>query len=101
MVFPILNINTFLETILVGAVLTLFLGGVLFYIMGTEEMKKKSFYMSVSGLIILIILAILGYYMDHLIYLLNNVIIPVVFYLLAIVIGALVGAIGYILMILK
>ncbi|MCI4434805.1 MAG: hypothetical protein RXP30_05430 [Thermoplasmata archaeon] len=101
MVVPLLNINTFLETIVVSAVLVLFLGGILFYVMGTEGMKKKSLYMGISGLVILLILAGIGYYMDHLVYLVNNIVVPVVFYIIAIVIGALIGAIGYILMILK
>ena len=101
MVVPLININTFLETIVVSAVLVLFLGGILFYVMGTEGMKKKSLYMGISGLVILLILAGIGYYMDHLVYLVNNIVVPVVFYIIAIVIGALIGAIGYILMILK
>ncbi|MFP3318765.1 MAG: hypothetical protein RXP98_06280 [Thermoplasmata archaeon] len=101
MVVPLLNINTFLETIVVSAVLVLFLGGIIFYVMGTEGMKKKSLYMGISGLVILLILAGIGYYMDHLVYLVNNIVVPVVFYIIAIVIGALIGAIGYILMILK
>ncbi|MGC8598860.1 MAG: hypothetical protein ACP5GE_06100 [Thermoplasmata archaeon] len=101
MVVPLLNTDTFIETIVVSGVLVLFLGGIIFYIIGTEGMKKKSLYMGIGGFILLVVLAALGYYMDGLVYLINNVIVPVIFYVLAIIIGALIGAIGYILMILK
>lgn len=101
MLTPILNTDTFIETIIVSAVLVLFAGGILFYIIGTEGMKKKSLYMGVAGLIILLVLAVIGYSMDHLTYLLKNVIVPVLFYIIALAIGAVIGAIGYILMILK
>lgn len=97
----IMNINVFLETILVFAVLVLFAGGIVFYILGTENMKKKSLYMGIAGFILLVILAGVGYYLDGLKFWAANILIPVVFYLVAIVIGAVIGAIGYILMLLK
>ncbi len=45
MVVPLLNTDTFIETIVVSGVLVLFLGGIIFYVIGTEGMKKKSLYM--------------------------------------------------------
>ncbi len=101
MAIAIMNINVFLETILVFAVIVLFAGGIAFYIIGTESMKKKSLYMGIAGLVLLIILAGIGYYLDGLRFFAANILIPVIFYLVAIVIGALIGAIGYILMLLK
>lgn len=101
MPIAIMNINVFLETVLAFAVIVLFAGGLLFYIIGTEGMKKKSLYMGISGLVLLVVLAGIGYYLDGLIFFVSNILVPVVFYLVAIVIGALIGAIGYILMLLK
>lgn len=101
MPIAIMNINVFLETVLAFAVIVLFAGGLLFYIIGTEGMKKKSLYMGISGLVLLVVLAGIGYYLDDLKFFVSNILVPVVFYLVAIVIGALVGAIGYILMLLK
>ena len=97
----ILNVDVFLETILAFAVLGLFAGGITFYIIGTEDMKKKSLYMGIAGLVLLVILAGYGFYLDGLRFFAGNILIPVIFYLLAMIIGVLIGAIGYILMLLK
>ncbi|MDP8011900.1 MAG: hypothetical protein ACP5F1_03730 [Thermoplasmata archaeon] len=101
MAVAIMNINVFLETILVFAVLVLFAGGIAFYILGTDSMKKKSLYMGIAGLVLLIALALVGAYLDGLKFFAENILVPVLFYLIAIVVGALIGAIGYILMIFK
>ncbi len=101
MPMAILNVDVFLETIFAFAVLALFAGGITFYIIGTEDMKKKSLYMGIAGLVLLVILAGYGYYLDGLRFFAGNILIPVIFYLVAMIIGVLIGAIGYILMILK
>ncbi len=97
----ILNVDVFLETIFAFAVLGLFAGGITFYIIGTEDMKKKSLYMGIAGLVLLVIFAVYGYYLDGLRFFAGNILIPVIFYFLAVIIGMLIGAIWYILMILK
>ncbi len=102
---PILNGCTFLETIIATAVLVFIVGGIAFYIIGPREYKKSSMIMSVTGLILFIILAVIdymyGYNHVHFYNFINNVLVPVIFYIVAIVVGAVLGALAYILMIMK
>ncbi|MGC8663360.1 MAG: hypothetical protein ACP5SF_02410 [Thermoplasmata archaeon] len=101
MAVALMNINVFLETILVFAVIVLFAGGIVFYIIGTDSMKKNALYMGIAGLVLLIALALVGAYLDGLRFFAVNILVPVLFYLVAMLIGAVIGAIGYILMLLK
>ncbi|MGC8610412.1 MAG: hypothetical protein ACP5LM_03555 [Thermoplasmata archaeon] len=102
---PVLNGCTFLETIIASAVLVFIVGGIGFYIIGPKEYKKASLIMSIVGVLILIILAafdyMFGYNHVHFYNFINNVLVPAVFYILGILIGAVIGGLAYILMILK